>query len=305
MNNVFFYLTVKEMKDYYSDIRLQDCINNINVIGIIVDSEVKYKNLYDYQCYAVSEVNRLYYDYIICTKARIKNLQGIVDRKKIIDLSVFKLPKFDFKKYVRIREKRPSIISNTCWGGLTYHSLKMPFYSPFINMFIEDEDYIFLLKNFHEIMKENLQFYKMSYDVNVKREYPICVLGEVKLHCNHYTSFELVQSAWNRRRERINYKNLIVEAKIENYKMAEEFSRLEFENKIGFAKEEYGLDSVVCIDLFESQKVNELMQNEFWRTVTDMAKTEKSNFIYYDVLSLLNNEGVIWNAVINKLGEKI
>lgn len=299
MNNVLFYLTIKQMKEYYADIRLQDCINNINVIGIIVDGEVKYKNLFDYQCYAISEINRLYYDYIICGEGSMKNLQGIVDSERIIDLSVFKLPRFNFKKYVRIREKRPSIISNTCWGGLTYHSLRMPFYSPFINMFIKDDDYIFLLKNFFDLMKEDLEFYKMSYDVNVKREYPICVLGGVELHCNHYTSFECARTAWNRRRERINYDNLIVEAKVEDYKMAEDFSKLAFEHKIGFTKEEYGLESVVCIDLFKVEQVNKLMQNKLWKIITDMTKIETSSFIYYDVLSLLNNEGLVWNATIN------
>ena len=95
---------------------------------------------------------------------------------------------FDFEQYVKFINEKVSIVSNHCWGGFTYHSLKAEFLSPFINMFIPQEDYIRLLEDFDDYMKEEIKYYKNEYEPNLQSEYPVALLGDVELHFNHYLS---------------------------------------------------------------------------------------------------------------------
>ncbi|MCI8806448.1 MAG: DUF1919 domain-containing protein [Clostridiales bacterium] len=64
-----------------------------------------------------------------------------VDENAIISYRALKIPLIDLKKYMVIRNNPPSIFSNNCWGGVTYHSLGLKFTSPLINLFMSDADY--------------------------------------------------------------------------------------------------------------------------------------------------------------------
>lgn len=75
------------------------------------------------------------------TVSKILELLNI-SREKVIPVRVFRLLSFDLNRYIKVKESRVSIITNHCWRGYTYHYLGMQFLSPFINIFVEEEDYI-------------------------------------------------------------------------------------------------------------------------------------------------------------------
>lgn len=94
-------------------------------------------------------------------------------------------------------KNKVSIIANSCWGGLTYNSLYLPFDSPFINLTISAEDYLKLLNDFE---------YYMSLPLLKVRERgiegnPIGRLDDVEIDFVHYRDFDKARTDWERRKK--------------------------------------------------------------------------------------------------------
>ena len=157
-----------------------------------------------------------------------------IPRDKRIPARVFLLPAFDIKKWVKVKENRVSLISNNCWGGMTYHSLELQFLSPFINLFVLEEDYLKLLENLQHYMQCPLHFVEERYEDNLKRNYPVMALEDICLHFNHYESVEEAVTYWNKRKTRLNADAMLVEMLIKTPEGLERFLALPFPHKIGF-----------------------------------------------------------------------
>ncbi len=110
-------------------------------------------------------------------------------------------------RWERIRLNNPnvSIISNHCMGGIISHDLGLQFLSPTVNLRILPDDFI--------RFAENLKGY-LAQEVTPVEEpsvnYPVGMLGDVKLWFVHYKSFEEAVNCWNRRRKRVNWDNIRV-----------------------------------------------------------------------------------------------
>lgn len=114
------------------------CLNGVHQISRIDGIEV----------IRVEELVSREYDYLIdmnrqerAAVARILELLR-VPRSKVILANLFQQAYFDLKRWIAVQESKVSIISDNCWGGITYHSLGLEFLSPFINLFLESEDYL-------------------------------------------------------------------------------------------------------------------------------------------------------------------
>lgn len=146
------------------------------------------------------------WDYLIYAGAQesfleiSKMLQGLsfITQDKVLPVSIFGIPHFDFKSYVRLNEI--SIISNHCWGGISYHNLHMKFNSPFINMFVKEDEYLKLLENLEYYMELKVEYAGEEYGSIQKRNYPVGKIGDVHLHFNHYYSFEEAVQKWEERK---------------------------------------------------------------------------------------------------------
>lgn len=200
-----------------NNIRLQELLGKIKVIGIGTP-DIYAKNMDGYPVTSIENILNQNWDYLLVAGqeqnfAEIKKLLVSVgvEENRIFSIKIFSLPMFDFEQYVKFINEKVSIVSNHCWGGFTYHSLKAEFLSPFINMFIPQEDYIRLLEDFDDYMKEEIKYYKNEYEPNLQSEYPVALLGDVELHFNHYKSFEEAKEKWDQRKQRINRNNLFVE----------------------------------------------------------------------------------------------
>lgn len=183
----------------------------------------------------------------------------------IVPINAMLLPGFDFDKYKLIRENAPTIICPNCWGGLTYSALGLEFGSPFINMFLDHDDYLKLLKNLEYYMECPLVFEEMRNDLGT-HEYPVAKCGDILLYFNHYYSFEEANSSWNRRKERINMDNIFVMFYDESAERIEEFLKLPYERKICFSPYEYNNSDVISISY---QKY--APDKPLWKIVNDSA----------------------------------
>jgi len=268
-------------------IKYQELLGHVEVIGVTAKDEV-YMRIDGYSFIPIKEIDVIEVDYIvvaseeyfeqICVMA--KQMLGI-KKERIIKGKVFLYPMFNFEEYVHLRESNVSIIANNCWGGLAYHQLGMEFASPFINMFVRDEEYLQLLNDLRAYLNTELKFHKYAYESVLQREYPICLLNDIELHFNHYVSMEEVEAKWNKRIKRINWDNLFVMMFTENEYVAERFSKLPYKNKICFVPFDSKMESVYYLSL-----AKKLMPGKpFYQLVNGIVE---GTFNDYDLIELLN-----------------
>lgn len=64
--------------------------------------------------------------------------------------------KINKKNKLRLTNNDFSLITSNCTGGIVYHWLGLRFNSPFINLFMSNEDYLNALENFEKFISTPL-----------------------------------------------------------------------------------------------------------------------------------------------------
>lgn len=102
----------------------------------------------------------------------------------------------------RIQNRNFSLICSTCVGGIIYHDLGMEFFSPTINMYMSNLDFIKFACR--------LRYYCSIEPVFIETEhaFPVAQLDDIVLYFNHSKTEENAAKDWDRRKRRINYDNL-------------------------------------------------------------------------------------------------
>lgn len=213
---------------------------------------------------------------------------GILE-EKILPCRVFGYSDFDVDRYCNLRKNTPTIFSNSCWGGVTYHSLGLPFCSPLINAWESDKDYINLLSNPERYFNETLK--QVGTGISEGIAYPICACGDIKIHFNHVSSFEKANADWEKRKQRINWNNILVEMHTTDKEEAEKFSRLPYKKKVCFVPFKSNDPSLVYLDFCDMDEMKEV---PLWKMVIGMAR---GAYPYYDVFTLLEMGRVEKTAV--------
>ena len=203
----------------------------IKVVGIVTDNEDINDTIDGFEVLRTSECSSISFDY-----ALVENFNVNIPKEKMIKIEVLRLPYFSFDKYVKLLKNPISIFSTNCWAGLCYHYLGLPFSSPTINMFFRLPEFNKFLKNLDYYLSIPLKFLHDEFEPNLKRNYPVCSLGDLTLHFNHYLSFEEANAAWERRKKRVNKNNVLaISMATDNLKdVAIEFDALPIKNKIIF-----------------------------------------------------------------------
>ena len=225
----------------------------IDVLGVVFDGEQNNSYL-PFNKINKSEITNFDYDCIIVANTT-KSIKEIVsetsllkiDEEKIIPIKAISLPGFNYGSYLKLRKNVPTIISQNCWGGIVYDMLGLPFKSPFINMYESKEDYIKLLSSPKKYMQYPLVFERFEYETNLKRDYPVAKCGDILLHFNHYLTFEEANDCWLRRKERIDWDNLIVVFFEEDPNKINNFLNMPYKNKICLAPFEHPCKDVVAV----------------------------------------------------------
>ena len=151
----------------------------------------------------------------------------------------FELRRFFVKK--SIKNKNFSIISNNCWAGRVYQYLDMPYLSPTAGLYFFAPDYIKFVSDLRRYLATDLRFIKAEesryYEELKKRnqtDKPIAVLNDVEIVFLHYKTQEEAAEKWNRRKERVNFDNIILKFSRMDFcteKEIKEFDKLPFNNK--------------------------------------------------------------------------
>ena len=132
----------------------------------------------------------------------------------------------------KLTNKNFSLISDNCWGGLVYSWLGIQFQSPFINLIVENDDYLKLLGNLEYYLTSELTF-------NTKKAqfpHPVGRLKDVVIHLLHEETPEQAARKWQRRLERFNWNNIFVKFESDDLECLNRFDTLPFENKIAFTR---------------------------------------------------------------------
>ncbi len=164
----------------------------------------------------------------------------------------------------RFKNKNFSIISQNCIGGVFYHDMKMKFLSPTINLFFKEPDFVkFVL---------NLQYYMdLELEMEWDEEYPIGKLDDITIYFMHYKTCSEAKEAWERRKYRINYDNLIIMATDRNGfndKIFEEWKKIPYKKILFSGNEKYASEqnTIVFKEYSSKMSVPDLIpKREFYK----------------------------------------
>lgn len=292
MYNVAVLYDGETYNRYVNLVKLEEQKENINIVGVGVEN--LYANRLDsWRLESIENILLAHWDYLLVAGAEQNFLQiksmlksiGICE-EKILSITIFSIPCFDFKEYIELYEKNISIISSNCWGGFTYHALKMRFLPPFLNLYLSNKDYLKMLEKLDYYLKQDVVFEGEEWDENLGKAFPVGRISDVKLYFNHYESFEEAKEKWVERRSRINRNNLFVEMFTSSHEDAERFDRLPYKNKVVFVPFTCDLNSAVNIGMYNNL-IDGNVEAKLYENVNRLGRNQIS---CYNVLRLLNGK---------------
>jgi len=148
-------------------------------------------------------------------------------------------------KFTRhVKRSNFTIISNDCVGGVLYKRMNKFFLSPFINLYLEIDDYFFLLSHFYEIINLPVEENK-NKNSNIK--FPVGKITyknkSINIYFMHYPSFQIALQKWNERKQRIKYNDMYIILNLTNNlnikyveNILNKFEQLPFKNKIALSR---------------------------------------------------------------------
>lgn len=267
-------------------VKYHELRGNLKILGI-TSNKTSFKEIVDWQVVNTEKLIHMEFDLLIVmaeksfANIRKEAITMGIKKEKIISYRALNIPQINFNDYITLLRNPVSIFANNCWGGMTYHSLGLQFYSPFVNLFLSDEDYIKFLSNPQNYMEEKLNWKEEGYNKDLEIHYPICTCGDVVLHFNHYKSFELADRCWEERKKRINWDNLFIMMYTENVNIAERFTELPYVKKICFVPFETAQNSLCFVDFTKRKEMEGI---PFYSIVNGMAS---GTYTYYDMVELL------------------
>ena len=162
--------------------------------------------------------------------------------EKLLGDWIVTIPGFTLEKYRKLQRSRLSIFSMNCFGGVISNLFGLPFRSPFVNLFLTEQDYMKFLRAPHLYIETEPQFEKMT-NAWSKNSYPILSLGDILLYMMHYKIPNDALEKWNERKHKINWYNLLAIAWTEKLEFLEQFDALPYGKKVCFVSFRSDLDS--------------------------------------------------------------
>lgn len=188
------------------------------------------------------------------------------------------------QKY-RLKNRDITILSSNCLGGVIYHCLGLKFLSPTVNLRVNST---------REFLKFclNINYYLSQEITEVNDEetpYPLGMCGDIKLHFNHYHSFDEAVAKWESRKKRINWDNIYViahdyisDTETITKKEILEFGKVKCKNLILFTRKPY--DDIPYV--FNLKSLNAQKRMMITNKFTGLRDFEK----YWDYVKFLNSE---------------
>lgn len=102
-----------------------------------------------------------------------------------------------------LENKKITIISQNCIGGVFSHDMGQEFRSPTVNLFIPAADFIKFVNNLEHYLAAELE-------LHWGEEYPVGKVDDVELHFVHYETCQQASEAWERRKKRVDLSKVLV-----------------------------------------------------------------------------------------------
>ena len=186
----------------------------------------------------------------------------------------------------RLQKSQLSIFSMNCCGGFFYHTHGMRFYSPFINMFVPEMDFLKFLQEPRRYMQGTLQLGGIPFQEGGNKPgnnaYPLFYLGDVALHMNHYTDIMQAAQKWYERAKRISWDNAVAIMYSDNPLALRRIEDTSDINTICIVPFESDSPSALCI---EREKMGD---NEMWRVAIDVCIGNNREY-HRKLLEMMNN----------------
>lgn len=251
--------------------------NGIELVGVTADVETSL--VYEGKNVTFIPLDKLTggggYDLILVIGAKQIGMSSVIKDADQFNLPVEKLlgdwivciPGFTLDKYRELQRSRLSIISKNCFGGLISHTLGLPLRSPFVNMDVQMPYFLkFLSAPNHYIEQEP------KFDGFVADSVPLISLDDIKIVMVHYKEVDDAIEKWNKRKQRINWNNLLVAMYTDNKEILAQFDELPYKKKICFVSFKSNLDSAFYLNqkLYNKpvpspKRITEFMTNDFAR----------------------------------------
>ena len=189
-----------------------------------------------------------------------------------------------------LKNKDFSLFSPNCYAGLIYHRLGLQFMSPTINMlFPSKKEYLRFVSDLKRYLSLDL-----VESEDERFPFPVGVLGDIELVFNHYKSFDEAKTAWDKRKQRINYDNIFII--FDDYVDAEyddlvKFNQIPCRGKVILTANEYpDLENTIQIKKYSKDHIMKayLLEKNRW---TGKCPADKD----FDFVRWLNGED-IFNA---------
>ena len=274
----------------FNSIKYYEVIGAIEIVAVTDNCFWQDSCIDNYSLIKPKDIVNIEYDYIVILSN--KSFGGIrrelmeigVDSRKILSYRFLEIPNVNVDRYIQLKNSNISIVSNNCWGGILYKTLGLECLSPFKNMFLMDDEYLKLLERLTYYLSCEPILYKYMYDDSRNIEYPVLILDDILVHCNHDTDAEEAILKWKQRNKKFNFQNIFVEMYTCSRETAEEFAQLnQYPKRICFVP--FHTENPFLMELKMYKK-----HHAFWETVNSNAGGGENCLKYnpVDLLTLKN-----------------
>lgn len=134
----------------------------------------------------------------------------VLVRRKIVSAVMYLPREWNRRKLQkRLKNKTPTIIACDCIGGIIYHDLGLRFNSPMINLWMQKEDFIALVRDLKGYLNAEL-----IEERGEKVDYPVGSLThkqkKIYVYFMHYNTFEQAKKKWEERKRRVDFNNIYI-----------------------------------------------------------------------------------------------
>lgn len=160
----------------------------------------------------------------------------------------------------KIHNKKFTIISNNCWGGIIYRNYHIPYQSPTCGVFFMAPEYIKFINNMRNYLYSEIKEIKIEeskykeYLKKIKYDGIIGKIKDIEICFLHFKDIKEVNEKWKRRTKRICWERIIYKFNDQNlctYDELKKFENFQAENKICFTAKKY--DKITSIQLKQYQ----------------------------------------------------
>ncbi len=285
-NNTLYRCIIIEGSDYnlyLNHVLLQKYMGKLEIIGIVSKYKSN-KSIDGFPTISSSEINKTNFDYAIVmdidhysTIVDDISIELAIDKDKLIGISPFREPNFDFLDYVKIKESKVSIIASNCFGGLAYKFLSLPHTSPFINLSVRVKDMIKLIKN-------SSHYLSVPLTCGLKcGEYPTGKLDDITIIFNHEKEYGEAENKWMRKKNRLNYHNIA-------YIMFFVYENEDFHSLINYACDNPSINITICTQFNPHEYLNKCIASNS----RNAEIVKRVHYIFEYEHELLNYTG-FWN----------